>query len=72
MKAHTRWLACNTCGVLRDHVLDTTGLMAFAMAPRIETWICTICGAGHPVAPTHSDQADRERLERRGQLRLID
>jgi hypothetical protein len=55
MNAHTRWLACNTCRVLRDHVLDTTCLTPFAVAPRIETWICTICGATHPVAPAHSD-----------------
>ncbi|MDB0543313.1 hypothetical protein [Ralstonia solanacearum] len=72
MKAHTRWLACNPCGVLRDHVLDTTGLTPFEKTPRVETWICSICGAGHPVAPSHSDQADRVRLERLGQLRLFE
>ena len=72
MKAHSRWLACDSCGVLRDHVPDVTGLTPFAKRSRIETWICTVCGCRHPLAPLHSDQAVRERLERLGQLRLIE
>jgi len=72
MKPRTRWLACNPCGVLRDHTLDASGLTPFGAASHIETWICTVCGAGHPVSPSHSDQTDRERLERLGQMRLLD
>ncbi len=72
MKAHTRWLGCKTCGVLRDHVLDTAGLTPFDGARRAENWICTLCGTGHLMAPPNSDHTDRERLERLGQMRLID
>ncbi|MBA9966144.1 hypothetical protein D7S56_26545 [Ralstonia pickettii] len=72
MRSHTRWLACNSCGVLRDHVPDKSGVTSFDAVHRVQLWVCTICGAAHPVAPEHSDQADRERLERLGQLRLIE
>ena len=72
MKAHTRWLACDTCGTLRDHVLDATGMTPFERTAHIQTWVCSICGCRHPLAPPRSDHADRERLERLGQLRLID
>ena len=72
MKAHIRWLACDSCGVLRDHVLDVAGLTPFEGSPRIETWICTVCGCWHPLAPSHSDQPERERMERLGKQRLIE
>lgn len=72
MKARTRWLACSTCTVLRDHVLDTSTLTPFGHARSTESWLCTTCGTAHPVAAANSDQADRERLERLGQLRLVD
>lgn len=72
MKARTRWLACTTCTVLRDHVLDTSGQTPFGLGRTTETWACTVCGTAHLVAPANSDQADRDRLERLGQIRLID
>lgn len=72
MKARTRWLGCKSCGVLRDHVLDNARLTRFDGMRSAENWICTLCGTGHLVAPPNSDQTDRERLERLGQLRLIE
>ncbi|MBA9869784.1 hypothetical protein D7S78_20760 [Ralstonia pickettii] len=72
MKARTRWLACTTCTVLRDHVLDTSGQTSLGPCRTTESWVCTVCGTVHPVAPANSDQADRDRLERLGQIRLID
>lgn len=72
MKVRTRWLACTTCTVLRDHIPASSGLTPFGLGRTSETWVCTVCGTAHPMAAANSDQADRERLERLGQLRLID
>lgn len=36
MKAHTRWLACDTCSTLRHHVLDATGMTPFEKTARIQ------------------------------------
>ena len=68
----TRWIGCAACGVLRDHVRETVQLTPFDANRAGETWICTFCGAARLLARPFSDQDDREQLERRGQLRLID
>lgn len=68
----TRWIGCTTCGVLRDHVRATVQLTPFDAGQAAETWTCTFCGTSRLRAKPCSDQDDREQLERRGQLRLID
>ncbi|MCD9230433.1 hypothetical protein ACPPTR_06155 [Ralstonia pseudosolanacearum] len=73
MKAAKRWMACETCGILRDHIRDTTTqLTPFDVGQVAEAWICAICGTSRLMARHNSDQEDREQLESRGQLRLID
>ena len=71
MKPLTKWLACDTCGVLRHHTPDAQAMTPFGADKPTENWICSTCRAVHPLTKPGTDQAVREHLEQRGQLRLF-